>query len=435
MNKQIITLSLVTSIIFVAGLLLWSLEKAESSEITKQELLQKFQTLKTQYKQAKAEGYDVTETKALARQAKQAYNKGDYKKTNELLDKALDALKRARLISKEAIPGAADILTETRNFSNVKVAMLYESIIDTARDRNEVIPIIEEINPGYIHRSFFRWQGLARIEKETDVYGILKTQINAIKERNPYVIIGGAVAAQEISDVEYDPFTDEVVPKEKTWEMALDPQKYGFDLTKEELHEEYWKRTGNKQYILPDITNPEFQELFLDYVRIQIDSGVDAIWIDGFLTQVKVFAKLNNNNPNHPSIEAVFDAADKIINEIHSYGNSKGKYIYVGSWAATKLGSWTAKLDFVTVSPSPEEIRNKKLDDGKWKENIAQIRKRYDSNVPIVVFIDWAFTTDTSLGVFSQTLSKEEQKETLRNFDKFFTENGVLFAYPVHGVT
>jgi len=53
--------------------------------------------------------------------------------------------------------------------------------------------------------------------------------------------------------------------------------------------------------------------------------------------------------------------------------------------------------------------------------------------VPAIAFIDWAFTADTPLGVFSQELTKEEAREALQNFERFFREHGILFAYPVHG--
>ena len=43
------------------------------------------------------------------------------------------------------------------------------------------------------------------------------------------------------------------------------------------------------------------------------------------------------------------------------------------------------------------------------------------------------FTVDTPLGVFSQELTPEEQREVLWNFDEFFSEKGTIFAYPVHG--
>lgn len=222
-----------------------------------------------------------------------------------------------------------------------------------------------------------------------------------------------------------------MVPEEKVWEMALDPQKYGFKVTKEELREKYWEITESKEYIFPDILNSEFQELFLNHVKVQIDSGVDAVWIDGLFWQAGIFARLANGT-SHPSIEAVFNAASKIVEEIHRYGALKGKHIYVGSWAATDYPYPTPNLDFVTVSPSAEEVKEKRLDETKWMEKINQIREKY-GEVPVISFIDWTFTADTPLGVFSQTLTKEEQRQVLLNFDEFFTENKIIFAYPVHG--
>ena len=55
-------------------------------EITKQELRQKFQTLKFQCDRTKVQGLDVSEAERLGKEAKQAFDSGDYKKTNELLD-------------------------------------------------------------------------------------------------------------------------------------------------------------------------------------------------------------------------------------------------------------------------------------------------------------------------------------------------------------
>lgn len=77
-------------------------------------------------------------------------------------------------------------------------------------------------------------------------------------------------------------------------------------------------------------------------------------------------------------------------------------------------------------------MRQKRIDETKWKGRIGKIRESY-GNVPIIAFIDWTFTADTPLEAFSQTLSKEEQREALMNFDEFFAENGIIFAYSVHG--
>ncbi len=118
--------------------------------------------------------------------------------------------------------------------------------------------------------------------------------------------------------------------------------------------------------------------------------------------------------------------------DIHKYGSSRGKYIYVGSWDETDLPYPAPELDFVTAWISQEEIKKKIPDEAKWKEEKRKVNEKY-GNIPIIAVIDWAFHTDTPMGVFSQTLSKDEASETLQNFDAFFKENGILFVYPLHG--
>jgi len=111
----------------------------------------------------------------------------------------------------------------------------------------------------------------------------------------------------------------------------------------------------------------------------------------------------------------------------------KGKYIYLGSWwTFVELPYPAPDLDFVTISPRKEEVRNLKLDEAKWDEIIRRIREKA-GDIPILVFIDWAGTTDTPLGVFSQELTKEEQREFIRILDEFCTRKGLIFVYPVHG--
>jgi hypothetical protein len=322
--------------------------------------------------------------------------------------------------------------------SKVKVAVLYATVVDRIREPKEIAKIIEDLKADLLFRGFFRWRGMAIAEQKHPVYQYLANAISEIKKENQELIFVGALAAQELNRVEYDPFNKKVISEEKVWEMALDPQKYGINLSKEELHEKYWNWTKDENYIFPDILNPDFQKLFLNFAKAQIDAGVDAIWIDGFFWQAKFFIK-QTKNPSHPFVEEVFNATKNIVEEIHRYGLSKGKQIYVSSWSPAsflKIGipkDHLPALDFVSISPSPEEIKNKKLNETAWKEKIKLTKQIYGDDIVIIAFIDWAFTADTPLGVFSQVLNKEEQREALINFDKFFKENGILFAYPVHG--
>jgi len=235
--------------------------------------------------------------------------------------------------------------TEQTALSQVRVAALYESVVDQMREIDEVARLLAELHTGFVHRGFFRWRGMAEIERRHDVYGILGEAIAALKAENPDLLFGGAIAAQEINTVEYDPLTGEVIPQERTWEMALDPQRYGFTLSKQELHEQYWEQTGSEDYIFPDLLNPDYQRLFLDLVKAQIDAGMDAIWIDGLFSQAGIFARLAQS-VSHPAIERVFEGIRHIVDEIHRYGESQGKEIYVGSWAQTAYPYPPPPLDF-----------------------------------------------------------------------------------------
>jgi len=332
------------------------------------------------------------------------------------------------------IPGFGEFMRYKpgpKHLSQVRVAALYASVIDGMREVEEVARLLDELHTGFVHRGFFRWRGMAEIERQHDVYGALAEAIAAIKAQNPHLLFGGAIAAQEINAVEYNPRTGQVIPQEATWEMALDPQEYGFDLSREELHERYWEITGSEDYIFPDLLDPGFQQLFLDHVKLQLDAGADAIWIDGLFWQAGIFARLAGST-EHPAIERVFEAIRRLVDEIHGYATAQGERVYVGSWGQTAYPYPPPQLDFVTISPTPDEVRACRLDEARWREKLAEVEELYGP-VPVIAFIDWAFTADTPLGVFSQELTQEQAREALRNFERFFREEGVLFAYPVHG--
>ncbi|VVB85002.1 Uncharacterised protein [uncultured archaeon] len=321
------------------------------------------------------------------------------------------------------------------NLSRVRVVSMYESVTDRYRDIDSAANLFADTKTEYIHRGFYRHTSNFELKSPTerrspDVYEVLKSYIATIKNKNPGIIFGAAIPAQQISAVEHDPVTDEIIPREKTWEMVIDPQKYGLDMTKEEAQKKYSENAGTDMYF-PDITNPDFQKLFLDITKKEIDSGADAIWIDGLFAQANALTRLSGDR-NNPGVRSAYEASSTIVDEIHKYGNSKGKYIYVGSWDTTDFPYPAPKLDYVTAWISQEEIRNKKPDEAKWNEEKRRVREKY-GDVPVIAVIDWAFHTDTPLGVFSQSMSKDEAGQVLRNFDSYFKENGILFAYPLHG--
>jgi len=331
--------------------------------------------------------------------------------------------------------------------SRVKVASLYERITDGVyfgRTTDDVLKIFKETNTDLILRGFFRW--LSVPESSTSVmpgyptnYSSLSAQkgytyeqyeqaINKIKTAKPDTIIVGAIAAQRLNKIDFNDITYESA---QTWEMALDAKKFNFDISKEALQNkasQYLGWSDNSPAYFPDITNNEYQKILLSWAEKQINIGVDAIWIDMLYAQASLM-KEYTGNPNHPAVKASYEASSKIIDDIHEYGLSKGKYILVGTWYNfSELPYPFPDIDFVTVSPKSEEITNG-LDDERWN-NIKNTIK----NIPIIAFIDWSGSINSPMGTFSQS-STEKQNEFLKSAHDFFATKGILFAYPIHGGT
>ncbi|HDM89343.1 MAG TPA: hypothetical protein ENG65_05060 [Candidatus Bathyarchaeota archaeon] len=320
--------------------------------------------------------------------------------------------------------------------SDVKVAILYGVVIDKMRSIDDINTILKELGADLLFLGYFRWRGMAMVERQTNVYGLLKKYIQKIKEENPNLIFVGGLAAQELNRIEYDPYNKRMIPEEEVWQIALNPQKYGFNMTGIEFHKNYWRVPEDENYIFPDILNPKFQDLILSFAKAQIDAGVDALWLDGLFWQAEVFYKLAGGR-EHKAIEEALKAAQKIVLKIKDYAESKGRKIWVGSDAQIDLPYSMPKLDFVTVSPTVSEIREKRLDEDRWTSMISKIKEKY-GEIPVFALIEWSypaapFARDIPLGVFSQQLNREEQRELIRRLDEFYKEKGIIFIYPVHG--
>jgi hypothetical protein len=372
-----------------------------------------------------------------------------------------------------------------QSLAQVRVAVVYENVTDgvvIGRSIDDTIRMFKETHTDMIFRGFWKWAPVVNtpdgippelfelaegrniapehaaewLSKNGHYYQELTRWITAIKKEMPDVIFVGAVPAQTLSRVEFNPLTGKVYTSSETWNMALDPQKWqvennGKAVTKEEFQkwfysihpyggvaEEEYDRRKVPAYF-PDITNPDFQELLLSWAKKQIDCGADAIWIDMIYKQAARLAQITGDI-NHPAVRESIEAASRIVNEIHNYGESKGKYIYVGSWdgpfvmaqvAGQEFPYSPADVDFITVSPVNSEVLNNKLNEIRWQKELAAIKKSY-GNIPVFAFVDWAFDESQTV-MFSQKLSTEEQREALRAFDTAFAEMGVNFVYPLHG--
>ena len=354
-------------------------------------------------------------------------------------------------------------IRKVEKFSKVKVAVLYERIGDGKlinRSVEDEIKIFKETNTDFIFRAFWRWtpcpekcDDLSNVNMREKCkfcgysYSHLEKTISKIKKEIPGIIICGAIPAQIIQRKGvWNPQTKEIIRYPETWDLALDPSKWKIDMSKEELQCRFAKthfwvpqdldcrdyNPDTASAYFPDITNKKFQELLLSWAKRQIDAGVDAVWIDMLFRQVIMLYRITRDF-NHPAVKESYESVCKIVKKIHEYGEKKGKDILVGSWPTAIYFPYPPLgLDFVTLSPSRREVKEMKLDGKKWDKRLKLIRKKF-GDIPIFAFIDWAGSTKTPLGEFSQVLTKEEQKEFLRKSDDFFSRRNVIFVFPVHG--
>ncbi len=375
--------------------------------------------------------------------------------------------------------------------SRVKVASLYENITDgvmLGRSVDATIEILAETQTDLVFRGFWKWMPVVNSPEEIPpelsrfavelaqqrgvspptpqqiadnlrsnghYYEELQRWIAAIKTDLPDLLFIGAIPAQTLPRVEWNPITGRVYDSEETWAMALDPQKWGIErdgkpVTKEALQawfygvhpyggpmEEYDPRTTAAYF--PDLTNPQFQELMLSWAQKQVDCGADGIWIDMLYRQAYLLAQVTGD-VHHPAVAESMQAASQIVDAIHAYGELRGKHVYVGSWAGAFVWAELAgqewpyappDVDFITVSPTILEIREKKLDPSRW-EGLLRVTASEYGDIPVFAFIDWSFDESQTV-VFSQELTPEEQSEVLRAFDEALEAIGVTFVYPLHG--
>lgn len=361
--------------------------------------------------------------------------------------------------------------------SQVKIASLYENITDVfafGRGLSGAVRQFKETRTDFIFRGFWLWSPAfetpedipAEVFKLAETMNLDSTQIvkliqergyfykqfadsvAAVKKDIPGIIFCGAIPAQKVNSIDYNPGTGKVLTREDTWKMGLDPQKWGINFRGKPLTKEGFQKLFGLTHLwikksevydwrkvpayFPDITNPDYQELLLSWAKKQIDCGADAIWIDMQFSQASMLARITKD-VNHPAVKESFEAASKIVDKIHSYGLERGRYIYVGSWSMVTMFPYPAPdFDFVTISPFPAEVKDMKLNEKTWEERLVGIKKKF-GDIPVYVFIDWASSTKTQLGVFSQYLNKKKQREFLKMADGFFTKKGAVFVYPVHG--
>ena len=341
------------------------------------------------------------------------------------------------------------------DISKVDVAVVYERATDgniINRDFDDLALILDETKADLIFRGFWMWGPCANTcsdlppevleayeqkgfdcEKQGYSYDYLIDTITKIKEKKPDILFCGAIPAQKINLIDINPITSKVYYESEVEAMALDPAKWDItEISKYQLQKYFRDNVIGTGGYFPDITNMTFQELLLSWAKKQIDCGADAIWIDMLFSQARTLEKITGDS-NHPAVKESFEAASMIVNEIHKYGRTEyNKSIHVGTWwTVVDLPYPAPNLDFITASPSSQEILTNTIDDTKWTELKTKVKENL-GNIPILSFIDWG-GDEAPMAIFSQKLHKDVQSEFLVYADEFFQRKGIKFIYPVHG--
>ncbi len=238
--------------------------------------------------------------------------------------------------------------------------------------------------------------------------------------------------------------------------MALDPPKWGINVSKNQFQcgfakSQGWLQAGfnctyydpaNVSAYFPDLTNSQYQGLFLNITKRSIDIGADAIWIDMFWYQAASLYVVTGDQNNF-SVVNTLQSNEKLMNEVHSYGFSKGRYVYIGSPMPLNQISWLypffkqndVNMDFVTLSIQPDEVLNMTLNETRWTQAI-KILNQSQPNATLFAGMDWGwYNTISPMDAFSQKLSKENQSKFLRIAASFFANRSIAFIYPLHGGT
>jgi hypothetical protein len=342
--------------------------------------------------------------------------------------------------------------------SEVRRAIIYERLNDGSPKRTiqEHINILQGTNAQLILRAYFRWNPLDNCDIFTDQYqkdyclsqgatfAEMSNMNSQIKDALPNILIIGAIPAQRVHKAiaptlgDYNDYTSTILTPAETEAMALDPARWGItSKTKAQIQAELQLMSGlSGDAWFPDITNPDTQTLLLDWAKRQIDSGVDGLWIDLLYYQTLTMYGITNDI-NHPSVKQSFDGSNKLVNDIHTYGNSIGRTIYIGAGASSvglvsRAYGIKTPIDFLAVTPSSSEVTNQQMDAAMWDPQLSELRTMY-TDTPIFAFLD---STDDNAPIakFSQILTTEQQDQFLIHTNEFFKSRNIIFAFPVHGL-
>ena len=362
---------------------------------------------------------------------------------------------------------------------NVERAVMYYSLGDNKpRDLEESVDVLKPLKPQFIWFAFalgpkplfyspsqaynyFLSIGLSknkaeRLEKviEESHYSVegFKNSIAYVRKQMPGTIIIISILPQFMPKPALDPESYKPIPESEINKMALNLGKWGiknpetgkiFDL---ESTQEIFQRMSGENYIYPDITSKQYQNFLFERIKKVLDANPDGIWIDFLFSQTTAICRILENgrykgmdiikhcNFSNEAVKDSFFSACNLTKMIKDYAKKENKTVYVGTWAGFMLYPWKCNyVDFVTESPSPNEVYSLKLDKEKWDLLKKMDEEKYGGKIKIFISPDFGPGSNTMMAVFSQKLDKKEREEFLQAMSEFAKMKNLTVIYPIHG--
>ncbi|RLF41735.1 MAG: hypothetical protein DRN12_02365, partial [Thermoplasmata archaeon] len=268
-----------------------------------------------------------------------------------------DDLETRQPIETPAIPDDLKA-TAREKLSHVRVACFYMTITDGRifnRSYDDVIDILKGVRTDFVFGAFHHWitcpercedifdappecidpskiqEQYERCKEHGYSFTEFQNATEKIKAEVPDAVIGVSLPLEFLNPCSRNSITGEFLLRNETWEMALDPSKWGIPVTREEFQTWWAERHGwvkeepynpkeEMPFYFPDPSNPGFQELFLSHAKRLIDAGADAIWIDMLFMPSLLLEQLTGD-VNHIAVRETFEASSEIVDKIHEYGS------------------------------------------------------------------------------------------------------------------
>ncbi len=273
---------------------------------------------------------------------------------------------------------------------------------------------------------------------EREFYSLecIRKQVNAVQGKIYCPAILGYTNFR--ADFNFDPLTFEPIDREELENWLLDLGKWDLKnpktkkpFTIEDTQEIFRKMGLPKERAIPDFSNSDVMRYYIRKAMALKKVGVKAVWYDTFFQLPLGIKRYLNLSFDHPAVRELYEGCLKIVKGARALGLTTGTWNLCFNFPYRKV----PEVDFVTASPTSEEVLKLKLDKEKWRRVESKILSKRQKTW-LLIMLDFANRDDLPLAIFSQKLTSEEQRHFLKILHDLSLRLSVnsAVAYPVHGL-